>query len=58
MYKVFSDCQLEYDSLIIYFLRFRQAASHPEIMCITPPYEDAWGSGILITQAQTIHKRE
>ena len=37
---------------------FRQAASHPEIMCITPPYEDAWGSGILITQAQTIHKRD
>ena len=57
MYKVSPDCQLEYESYY-FFLRFRQAASHPDIMCITPPYEDAWGSGILITQAQTIHKPE
>jgi len=58
MYKISSDCQLEYDSLIIIFLRFRQTTSHPEMMYITPPYEDAWGSGILISQEQTIHKRE
>ncbi|XP_076108895.1 VWFA and cache domain-containing protein 1-like [Mytilus galloprovincialis] len=36
---------------------FRQTVAHPETMFVTPPYDDAWGSGILISLEHTIYKR-
>ncbi|XP_052072384.1 VWFA and cache domain-containing protein 1-like isoform X13 [Mytilus californianus] len=36
---------------------WRETTSHPGIIYITSPYQDAWGSGILLTLAHTIFKR-
>ncbi|XP_063448509.1 VWFA and cache domain-containing protein 1-like [Mytilus trossulus] len=35
---------------------FRQTVAHPETMFVTPPYDDAWGSGILISLENTVYK--
>ncbi|CAC5416932.1 unnamed protein product [Mytilus coruscus] len=36
---------------------WRETISHPGMIYITSPYQDAWGSGILLTLAHTIFKR-
>ncbi|XP_071178164.1 VWFA and cache domain-containing protein 1-like isoform X2 [Mytilus edulis] len=37
---------------------WRETTSHPGMIYITSPYRDAWGSGILLTLAHTIYKRD
>ncbi|VDI64280.1 Hypothetical predicted protein [Mytilus galloprovincialis] len=36
---------------------WRETTSHPGMIYITSPYQDAWGSGILLTLTHTIFKR-
>ena len=35
---------------------YRQTMAHPGMIFLTTPYNDAWGSGILISQVHTIYK--